>query len=272
MSELPEPPRRLHPTALKGLRWGSGLLSTSLFGLLSVLLGVLWQSLLYGLGPVSYYRTHSDLMTVPATVSKVEMADLPSGRAQAAIAPIKVNDSLIEARGFGPRVAETKPGDKVVVLLPTGAAGEAYLQGYQRTPITISTLLKVASGFFLPCCVLLVIALVLTQRRIRLLREGRVGEAEQKRSFPLPRPFADKRLGQWKSEGKTFWAVIPKDLEQPTFLRSSRSRGFLETALVDWEIKDGELFADRLQTRLQVALNRGQVLGLILLLVAALLT
>ena len=233
---------------------------------------MLWQSLLYGLGPTTYHRTHSDLITISANVSKVEMTDLPSGRAQAAIAPIKVNDTVIEARGFGPRVNSTKPGDKVVVLLPSGAPREAYLQGYQRTPISIPTLLKVASGFFLPCFLLLVFALVRTRRGIRLLQEGRVSEATRKRSIPLPRPFADKCLGRWESEGKFFWAVTPKDMDNPTFLRSTSSYGFLDTALVDWEIKDGELFANRLQTRLQVALNRGQVLGLILLLIAALLT
>lgn len=269
MSELLEPPRKLAESSKRSLFWGSSLLTLSLSGGALVTLGLLIGVLIYQLGWSSWRARQAETVRAESQIAKIDWVRLPAGGARAAVAPVRINDVVLEVNGFGPPVESARVGDKVTVAVPKTAPRMAYLEGFWPTPVSLATLLKIAGCFYLPCLAWAGLTWMRGRRLERLLTEGEVVQAHRKKGFSLPRPLFDYQFVQWEiQEGETFWSLTPKSPAPPTLLCLGRNRVFLESVLSNPRTEDGAVHCDDSVSRLVGRLNRF-LLGLNLFLLGA---
>lgn len=241
MSELPAPPRNLSKNTRQRLYLGRPLLLFSLIAASLVSLGMVFLMATYGL-EVSDLFAPTQTVTAESKLSKLESEFLAGERVPVAIAPVEVNGVLLEVRGYGPKVSQSKVGDAVTIVIPKSAPHRAGLQGFWRKPARLKTLLGISIFFYLPLLVLLAGSLKRSRSTSRLLTEGEICQGRQIKTINLPRPLADHQLVRWEAEGKKFWTLSLKELEDPTLLKLGSERALLESHLPEWELKSGTIF------------------------------
>jgi hypothetical protein len=217
---LSDPPRALSPQLSRNLWWGTPSMVFSMTNFFTVLLSALFMFLIYGIPVGALLPQSTDSVRVTSQIQEKESELLPSGgKVSVVMAPVKVNDVVIEVRGYGPKAEVSEKGDSVEIAVPRAHPTEAELVGFDRYPVKPKTLLILFVLFSGPGLLVAVFSWRSARRKRKLLTCGRETQGKRLRRIPLPRPLKDMVLVRWEysSDGDTgrFWTLQKAELENP---------------------------------------------------------
>lgn len=218
---LSDPPRELSKELHTVLRWGSiGQLIGQSFVFL-VTLALLFLLVVYDLGLSSLMAVVGESVRVESTIESVDDEYLPSGgQVRVCEALVKVNQTVLRIRGFGPKAESAKVGQKVTLVIPKQAPNQAYIDGFWRRAVSLPFLLEIAFLFYLPGLFLILFSGLKARRFHSILTEGKLIKADKVKSIPLPRPLKDRVLAKWSydSGSKHFWCLQEAEPDSETVL------------------------------------------------------
>ena len=241
---LPAAPRVLAPGLEKKLWWGTALMLFALSSISLVLVATLFMFLLYGIPASALLGSGPDVVRVTSQISRKEKETLPAGdRLSVVWAPVRVNEAVIEARGYGPAAEAAEIGDSVEILVPKSNPAAATLEGFQAYPVRPETLLLFAGLFMIPGAATALFAWLRGRRSRALLTEGVEILGDRLRTVPLPRPLKDMALVRWEysSEGVTgrLWVLQKADWKRPPLLVAGGNAALLHSLLSEPMVQDG---------------------------------
>jgi hypothetical protein len=244
--QLPEPPRTLAPTLRRNLWWGAPSTVFSMSNLFLVLLSALFMFQLYGISTRDLLPFGTEFVRVTSQIVEKQTETLPSGGdVSVVMAPVKVNDVLLEVRGYGPMAETSEKGDSVEILVPKGRPSDARLAGYDAYPVRPQTLVTLSILFFGPGLVVAAFSWFNVRRRRRLLIAGEEIRGTQLRRIPLPRPLKDMVFARWEydhnGQSGRFWALQKADLEKPSLLVCGGRAAVLPSLIPDLELNGDEI-------------------------------
>ena len=257
---LPAPPRTVDKSTTRSLVWGShGMLFAQALTLL-VSTALLFLLLLYHNGFSAIRARHGPTTEVTSQVQTVEDEWLASGgKTRVAMAPVKINETVLEVKGYGPAAEQARVGDEVALIIPRKRPGESYLKGFWPQPVSPLVLLQFALLFYLPGWIVGGISLVRARTQQRLLIEGEEVQAEKRKTLPLPRPLKDKVLARWTyHKGKhSFWCLQDAQLQNETVLADGSKALLLESLPV--QLDDQQLVSRDKGVGIRAVLVKGLV-------------
>lgn len=255
---LPAPPRTVEGTITRALMWGShGMLFAQALTLL-VSTALLFLLLLYHNSFSAIRARYGPTKEVTSQVQTVNDEWLASGgKTRVATAPVKINETVLEVKGYGPAAEQAKVGDEVTLIIPTTRPAEAYLKGFWPQPVSPRVLLQFALVFYLPGWIVGGISLVRARTQRRLLIEGEEVKAEKRMTLPLPRPLKDKVLARWTyHKGQhSFWCLQDAQLQNETVLARGPKAVLLESLPV--QLSDQKLVSQGKGVRIRAMLVKG---------------
>lgn len=242
--QLPEPPRTLSRELRRNLWWGTPAMVFATANLFLVLLATLFMFVLYEIPVGALWPASGETVKVTSEIVRKEVETLPSGgEVTFAVAPVKVNEVVIEARGYGPRAESCKEGETVEISVPKANPAGAWLVGFERYPVRPQTLVLLGLLFTLPGVVAAAYSIVAAAGKRDLLITGEESRGKQLRKIPLPRPLKDMALVRWEYSypGGTgrFWTLQNRSLEKPALLVNERRAAVLSNLLAHPSV-DGE--------------------------------
>ena len=160
------------------------------------------------------------------------------------VAPVKVNDVMIEVRGYGPQAEASEKGDTVEIEVPRRHPTDARIVGFNRYPVRPVTLITLGFLFIVPGVLVALWSWVGVRRKRVLLTLGREVRGTALRRIPLPRPLKDMVVVRWEytfgEETRRFWALQKANVEKPRLLVVDGRAGVLANLLPEPEF-DGDM-------------------------------
>ncbi|MFA5508842.1 MAG: hypothetical protein WC314_24710 [Vulcanimicrobiota bacterium] len=257
---LPETPRTVQPRLRRVLWWGSPLMTFSALTTFLVVFAALFLFVLYGVPARALWSSSGEQVRVTSQVSRKETKTLPGGdRVGVVWAPVRVNETVIEARGYGPETDRLEIGDPVEIVIPESDPRAAWLEGFQPYPVQPRVLLTTAGLFLLPALLVALWSLFRTRRTIALLTRGVECRGSRLRTIPLPRPLKDKALVRWEfsspqGEGR-FWTLQSAEEKKPVLLVADGKAAVLPNLLPHPVLDDGTVGSDAFLPRFCLGLN-----------------
>ena len=245
---LPAPPRTLAPGLSKRLWWGTALMGFGMGTITLVLVATLFLFLLYELPASALISSTPEVVKVESQITRKEIETLPAGdRVSVVWAPVKVNETVIEAKGYGASAETAQVGDPVEIWVPKDEPSAATLHGFQAYPVRPHTLLVFAALFMVPGLLSALWAWTRARRARFLLIEGVECGGTRLKTIPLPRPLKDMAVVRWEYsvEGTVgrLWALQNVEWKKPSLLVAAGKAALLNNlltypAVVDEEVDD----------------------------------
>lgn len=228
-----------------------------------VLMATLFMFLLYEIPATALLSSTPEVVKVDSQIVRKEVETLPAGdRVSVVWAPVKVNETVIEAKGYGAAAESAEIGDSVEIWIPKDEPTAATLHGFQAYAVRPHTLIVFAGLFMVPGFLSTLWAWIRARRARFLLTEGRECAGTRLRTVPLPRPLRDMAVVRWEysaeGSGGRLWALQMADWKKPPILvaggKAALLNNLISNPVVDDGVVDDESRLSRVLARLNTAL------------------
>ncbi len=259
-TSLPTPPRSISRGLGKRLWWGTPLMLFGMATVTLVLVATLFMFLLYQVPAAALFPSNREVVKVDSQIVRKEMETLPAGdRVSVVWAPVKVNETVIEARGYGAAAETAQVGDAVEIWVPKNDPSAATLNGFQVYPVRPNTLVVFAGLFMIPGFLSAVWAWSRARKARFLITKGSECLGTRLRTIPLPRPLKDMAVVRWEysvdGADRRLWTLQKAEWKRPPLLVAGGKAALLNNLLSHPTEIDGEVDDESKLSRVLAGLN-----------------
>jgi hypothetical protein len=262
---LPAPPRTLAPGLGRRLWWGTALTVFGMSTITLVWVATLFMFLLYEIPSSALISSDREVVKVESQIIRKEKETLPAGdRVSVVWAPVRVNETVIEAKGYGSAAETAQIGDNVEIWVPKNEPSAATLHGFQAYPVRPHTLLVFAVLFMAPGLLSILWAWSRARRSRFLLTEGLECQGDRLKTIPLPRPLKDMAVVKWEysvegADGR-IWALQNADWKNPPLLVAKSKAALLNNLLSSPVVQDEQVDDESRLSRFFAGVNAALLL------------